>query len=220
MIIGPVGLINGGDPFRAAMEAWDISSLWNKSYSRECAAAMAACHAEAIRPSATIESIVETARKFSPTMKPYIDKAMDVVSSSKDADDFTERYYATCLEFPNQDFWGPKTNPSPEWSFGADPLEVCTEALAFFALAKTDGRKAITGAVNFGRDCDTIAGIAAAFCGALNGPDTIPADWQKTIIEANPQVDIFDYSTKLHGLLMKNLDKISKSIEEMRSYTS
>ena len=216
MIIGPVGIINAGDPFRAAMEAWDISSLWQRGYSRECAAAMAACHAEALRPGTSVDSIIETARKFSPTMKPYIDKALDVVAKSDGADDFTERYYADCLEFPNQDFWDGQ-NAEEDWSFGADPLEVCTEALAFLALSNGDAPTAIIGAINFGRDCDTISGIAAAFCGAINGPETVPSEWQDAIIKANPDPDIKEYSVRLYELLFQNLDRLSEQVSEIRT---
>lgn len=215
MIIGPIGIINAGDPVRAAVEAWDISSIWQNGYSRECAAAMAACHAEALRPGATIESIVETARKFSPTMKPYIDEAMDVVANSRDADDFIEQYYKKCLHFPNEEFWNSWCEAG--YTFGADPLEVCTEALAFLVLAKGDGRIAMTGAANFGRDCDTIAGIAGAFCGALSGCAAIPADWIRAIDQANPAVDIKDYSSKLYKIVLKNLGALEAQVSEMRT---
>lgn len=218
MIIGPVGIINAGDPSRAAIEAWDISSLWQNGYSRECAAAMAACHAEALRPEASVESVVETARRFSPTMRPHVDKAMDLVTSSKDAEEFTERYYEACLDdFPNRSYWEGMGSPENGWSFGADPLEVCVEALAFFALAEGNGREAIIGAVNFGRDCDTIAGIAAAYCGALNGPKTIPSEWQEEINKANPEPNIKGYAEKLYNILLQNIESLSKQVTEMRS---
>lgn len=217
MIIGPVGLVYAGDPFLAAMVAWDISSLWQNGYSRECAAAMAACHAEAMRPNATIESVIETARKFSPTMKPYIDDAMDVVANSKDTDDFTEQYYASHLHFPNEHYWNSIVSQEPGHAFGADPLEVCTEALAFLALSNGNGREAIIGAANFGRDCDTICGIAAAFCGALNGPQAIPEEWQKDIQDANPNPNIREYSAKLHELAKKNINDAANRAGEMKS---
>lgn len=201
MIVGPIGIINAGDPEKAASEAFELSAIWQNGYSRECAAAMAACHAEALKDDATVDSIIETARKYSPTMKPYIDKAIKVVSESSDADDFTEKFYET-LDFPNQAYWDQLVHGSPDISFGADPLEVCTEALAFLALSEGDARTAILGGANFGRDCDTIAGIAGAFCGALNGSENIPAEWVKAIVEANPTPDIREYSQKLYEKLL------------------
>ena len=217
MIIGPVGMLYAGNPFLAAMVAWDISSLWQNGYSRECAAAMAACHAEALRPNASIESVIKTARQFSPTMRQYIDEAMDVVTASKDTADFTERYYDKCLHFPNENYWNSIVSQAPGHAFGADPLEVCTEALAFLALSKGNGREAIIGAANFGRDCDTICGIAAAFCGAINGPAAIPQDWQYAIQKANPAPNIMNYAETLYTLAKKNLDDDCKRTAEMQS---
>lgn len=214
MIIGPIGIINAGDPDRAAAEAWDISSLWQNGYSRECAAAMAACHAEALRPDASIGSIIETARRISPALRPHLDRAMELVQASEGAEDFTQSYYETALVFPNEDFWTGQ-NPDPNWSFGADPLEVCTEALAFLALSGGDGQAAITGAINFGRDCDTIAGIAGAFCGALGGPEVIPSEWRDQIQQANPEPDIEALSNTLHDLTLSNLRSVRDSAQDV-----
>jgi len=149
-------------------------------------------------------------------MKPYVDKALDAVAKSNGAEDFTGRYYADCLEFPNQDFWN-GLHTEEDWSFGADPLEVCTKALAFLALSNGDARTAIIGAINFGRDCDTISGIAAAFCGALNGPETVPSEWQDAIVKANPDPDIKEYCLKLCELLLQNLDSLSEQVSEIRA---
>ena len=217
MIIGPVGMLNAGDPQRAATEAWDISALWEHGYSRECAASMAAAHAHALTSGATVESIIDTAKRFGPTLAPYVDRALGLVTECSSADELTERFYAEQLPFPNDAYWNPPNHPDPEWSFGADPLEVCTEALAFLTLSKGNAREAILGAINFGRDCDTIAGIAAAFCGALHGPDAIPNDWAQTILEANPEPDIADYSERLCLLVEQNVEQLDAQVRSVRS---
>ncbi len=201
MVIGPIGLLNAGDLQRAATEAWDLSALWQRGYARECAAAMAAAHAEALRPEATVDSIIAAAQRFGPTLAPYVDAALNLAAECRDTDEFTARFYDEQLHFPNEEFWTPGDRSDPDWSFGADPLEVCSEALAFFALAQGDGRQAILGAVNFGRDSGTIAGIAAALCGALHGPQAIPQDWATIILRDNPTPDIADYAEQLTALI-------------------
>ena len=50
-----------------------------------------------------------------------------------------------------------------------DSRETVPAALAIVWLAKGDPRQAAIFGANFGRDADTIACIAAAICGALNG---------------------------------------------------
>lgn len=218
MIIGPVGIVNAGDSERAAQEAWDISALWQNGYSRECAASMAAAHAAALMPDATVDFVIEKAKQYSPTMAPYIDKAMKLIADCSSMDEFTERYYESYLEFPNDDFWMGGAHRRPDWSFGADALEVCTEALAFFKMSDGNAREAIIGAINFGRDCDTIAGIAGAFCGALNGPDTVPSDWAEAVTKANPQTDVREYSQKLYELLLKNLEESRIKVTTMEAF--
>lgn len=217
MIIGPVGLLNVGDPMRAATEAWDISGLWQNGYSRECAASIAAAHAAALAPGATIGKVIDTAKRFGPTLAPYMDRAMALVSQCHGAEEFTQRFYAEQICFPNETFWTPPNHPDPDWSFGADPLEVCTEALAFMALADGDPREAILGAINFGRDCDTIAGIAAALTCAINGSEGLPLEWVETIKRDNPAPDMLQYAQQLCELISENAAAMELQVTEIRS---
>ena len=41
------------------------------------------------------------------------------------------------------------------------------------------------GAVNYGRDCDSIATMAGAIAGALGGEAAVPAAWAKRVAEAS-----------------------------------
>lgn len=63
--------------------------------------------------------------------------------------------------------------------------DVAPEAigLAFGIVAAARGKfeDAVLGAVNLGRDTDTIAAIAGAICGAMNGIKAVPDRWTKRI---------------------------------------
>lgn len=48
-----------------------------------------------------------------------------------------------------------------------------------------DYRRTVLGAVNYGRDCDSIASMAGAIAGALHGESAVPSDWAKTVAEAS-----------------------------------
>jgi ADP-ribosylglycohydrolase len=48
---------------------------------------------------------------------------------------------------------------------------------AMFALGGGDFVESVLGAVNLGRDADTIAAMAGALCGAMGGIDRIPGAW-------------------------------------------
>lgn len=54
-------------------------------------------------------------------------------------------------------------------------------------LLVADGRyeTAVLGAVNYGRDCDSIATMAGAIAGALGGEAVVPAAWAKQVAEAS-----------------------------------
>ena len=61
MYASPVGIVNACDPVNAYREAIEIFSAHQWSYGLEAAAVMAACVAEAFRPTATVDSVVGTA---------------------------------------------------------------------------------------------------------------------------------------------------------------
>ena len=63
------------------------------------------------------------------------------------------------------------------WS-GAYVLESLPHALYCFLAAPTDFRKVLISSVNTSRDSDTVASIACAFAGALNGTRSISADFK------------------------------------------
>lgn len=57
-----------------------------------------------------------------------------------------------------------------------------------------DHRQAVLGAVNYGRDCDSIATMAGALSGALGSP--VPDDWAKTVSEAS-RLDLWEPAATL-----------------------
>jgi hypothetical protein len=61
-------------------------------------------------------------------------------------------------------------------------------------VAAGDFRQAVLGAVNYGRDCDSIATMAGAMAGALGSP--VPDDWSKTVSEAS-RLDLWEPATTL-----------------------
>jgi len=65
MYAAPVGIVNAGDPENAYREGIEIFSAHQWSYGLEAAAVMAACVAEAFRPSASVDSIIEVALDLS-----------------------------------------------------------------------------------------------------------------------------------------------------------
>src|SRR5438445_2767384 len=64
MYIAPVGIANAGAPDGAYAEALDLTAAHQSSYGREAAGVLAACVAEALRPGATVDSVVATSLRL------------------------------------------------------------------------------------------------------------------------------------------------------------
>ena len=58
-------------------------------------------------------------------------------------------------------------------------------ALGFLVVAKGALEPAVFGAVNYGRDNDSIAGMAGAIAGALHGDGAIRPEWIAAINQQN-----------------------------------
>lgn len=63
--------------------------------------------------------------------------------------------------------------------------ETMATVLAVFYAAKGDTQSSMLAALNNGGDSDTITSITGALGGALNGIDSIPADWVKMVEDVN-----------------------------------
>ena len=80
-------------------------------------------------------------------------------------------------------------------------------AFGIIAASKGNFEEAVLGAVNIGRDADTIAAISGAICGAMNGINVIPEKWLKrisvaqgTCIKVVKDINILDVADKLAEL--------------------
>jgi ADP-ribosylglycohydrolase len=219
MIIAPIGILNAGDSERAALQAYDLACVWQTGYSRECAGSMAAAHAALFSPTAKAEDAVEAAKKYCPTFAPYVDRAVELAVKCGDIDAFTEQYYERYIPGPNEEYWMSLgkdwVRPGEPFSFNADPFEVCSLGIAFYVLAKGDMKKAIIGGASFGRDCDTIAGIAGSLTGALYGMSNLPKSWVDKVMHACPEPDIKEIAVQLTGLLHARLNSEQGGIKAM-----
>ena len=68
-------------------------------------------------------------------------------------------------------------------------IEEVPVALGFLIVANGDFEQSIFGAANYGRDNDSIAGMAGAIAGALHGDGVIRPEWIAQVNAAN-RVDL------------------------------
>ncbi|MFC8507116.1 ADP-ribosylglycohydrolase family protein [Streptomyces sp. NPDC057411] len=186
MYMAPVGLVNAANPAAAYAEAVDIAGAHQSSYGREAAGVFAAAVAAACVPGATPRSVVEAALALA---KDGTRSAIEAVAEAADGHrDFESALVPLRRAVAPYDSVGPDYRaPSldarrPSRLHAIEELPI---ALGMLLVGAGDYRRTVLGAVNYGRDCDSIATMAGAISGALGGEAAVPAEWAKRVAEAS-----------------------------------
>lgn len=201
MRVAPFGIASSGDPeFAAYLSKVDgeVSHSGEGIYSGQAVAAAISI----AMTGAPLEKIIEAALNVVPKDSwtyNSINKAVKVGYDSTDVWSSLKPLHSsiTCSYY----FW---TDVAPE-AVGL--------AFGIITAAKLNFEDAVLGAVNIGRDTDTIAAIAGAICGAFNGIQFIPERWVKRIsisrgicINAVKNMNILDVADEL-ALLAESWSK-------------
>ncbi|MYS88149.1 MULTISPECIES: ADP-ribosylglycohydrolase family protein [Streptomyces] len=195
MYMAPVGLVNAANPRAAYTEALDIAGAHQSSYGREAAGVLAAAVAAACTPGATPDSVVSTCLSLAKDgTRTAIERVCEEASRHTD--------FESALG-PLREAVAPYDTVGPDYrtpSLAArrpsrlHAIEELPVALGMVLVARGDYHHAVLGAVNYGRDCDSIATMAGALAGALGSP--VPQDWAKTVAEAS-RLDLWEPATTL-----------------------
>jgi len=211
MSIAPVGLVNAGDPRQASLDAYNVAGLIHEGYARDAACAVAAAVAEAVRPDATMDSIVEAARAYLASgndIAGRIEEAVRLARTAGSYEAFRAAFYDTMLlPWPQKGLLGSK--PPEGFYDTAEPRETVPTVFGLLVIAEGRFRDTIVYAANFGRDADTIASIAGSIAGAYAGAQTIPGEWIDQIEAGN----VVRQRTLADGLF----DAISHEVEMSRA---
>jgi ADP-ribosylglycohydrolase len=186
----PLGLINAGDPQSAADDAHEVGQLYAEpaAFALRWAALYDAAIAAACAPGATVESVLEVARRFAD----YRAEAGRLYARY----DGTERTLSLALELAakHSDPMAMRDEFYAHYQGGrhfvysmSDAGEIISKGLAIFAITRGDPKQAILTAVNFGRDTDCLAAVAGGLAGALSGAASIPSEWIAQVNEATRQ---------------------------------
>ena len=191
MYIAPVGIANGGDPVGAYAEAIELSGAHQLSYGREAAGVLAAAVADAVRPDATVESVVETCLASPRTGRGRALEAIVAAASELDGwrdgglaelrrafapfDSVGDVYAAPALD---------ARIPSRVRSIEELPI-----AVGLLVATRGDYAETVLGGVNYGRDSDSIASMGGALAGALGGAEALRRDWVDDVSAAS-RIDV------------------------------
>ncbi|WP_129843393.1 ADP-ribosylglycohydrolase family protein [Streptomyces sp. RFCAC02] len=186
MYMAPVGLVNAGHPAGAYAEALDVAGAHQSSYGREAAGVFAAAVAAACAPGATPESVTEQAIALAKDgTRAAIEAVAGAAAGIGDVAAAIGPLRAAVEPF---DTVGPVYR---EPSLGArrpsrlHAIEELPIALGMLLVAGGDYRETVLGAVNYGRDCDSIATMGGALAGALGGESVVPDEWSAEVARAS-----------------------------------
>lgn len=203
MYMSPVGIVNSGNPEGAYKEAIEIAGAHQSSFGREAAGVFAAAVATAMSPDATYIDVIDVARNIAndgtkaaiiavTNAAKSIDNWKDAIPALRAAvspfDSVGEAYREPSLD---------SKRPSRTKSIEELPI-----ALGFLAVTKGAFEAGILGAINYGRDSDSIATMFGSISGALNGREAIPASWIETIEKAS-RIDLVKNGQTLAGIAKK-----------------
>jgi ADP-ribosylglycohydrolase len=172
MAIAPAGIFNAGHPDRAFVEALQIGYMYQPRLDTECAAVIAACVAEAMKPGSGYGDVLDVALRFATdekivtfderelSVRGSVALAIEIASEHDDVFEVRSEIYDRLLQW-----------------HAIDPVEVLSLTLCMFGVAKGDLVQSILGGVNVGRDSDTIGNLCGALSGAIHGSSAIPQEW-------------------------------------------
>jgi ADP-ribosylglycohydrolase len=189
MYMAPVGVVNATDPAGAYAEAIDLAGAHQSSYGREAAGVFAAAVAAALTPGASVADVVAAALQVAHDGTREAVAAVTTAARElpADADQATVRGALRAAVRPydtvGEDYRAPHLDARrPSRTKSIEELPV---ALGFALHSGGDLRAAVLGAVNYGRDADSIATMAGAVCGALAGSAGVPRDWVREVEQAS-----------------------------------
>ncbi|MGC9380113.1 ADP-ribosylglycohydrolase family protein [Streptomyces sp. MH13] len=219
MYMAPVGLVNAGHPAGAYAEALDVAGAHQSSYGREAAGVLAAAVAAACLPGATPESVVAACLSLAKDgTRAAIEAVCEVASRYTD--------FESALA-PLRDAVAPYDTVGADYrapSLGArrpsrlHAIEELPVALGMLLVSGGDYRHAVLGAVNYGRDCDSIATMAGALAGALGSP--VPEDWAKTVAEAS-RLDLWQPASVLTAVAREVFERdVTRRRAHERAFTA
>ena len=156
--------------------------------------------AEALRPSATVNSVIETALAQLPAeARKEVEQGLDWARRARD--------------------WK-ELRPLYEKKYEGKPIsnavEVLSGGLACFYASQGRPREAILYAVNLGRDTDCKAYVAGGLAGAMRGVEALPKEWVE-LIEKQALTDPYTAAQGLHAACLNELRNMKRAAAEMEA---
>lgn len=202
MKIAPVGLVHPGHIEAVARDTVKVCLPTHGTQTAISAACAIACGvSEALKPQATVFSVIratltgarkgeEAGRKFGrivplPSVPQRMEWAVSIALNSRDISQATRRLSETI-------------------GTGLPAYESVPTAIGIFLACNGNPKRCVLAGANIGNDTDTIASMAGALSGALNGFRHVPKEWFKTIEKVN-RLNLNVVAEALYEISLRNL---------------
>lgn len=212
-MIMPVGMVNACNPQLAAQDALDLGRIKDArgipgNYALEVCAGIAAATAEALKPDATVDSIIDTALSYL-SDAPLAEVKLGL-EWARNADSWKDL----------RPLYAEKYKGRPI----SNAVEILSGGLACFWLAEGQPKEALLYAVNLGRDTDCKAYVAGGLAGALRGIEALPEEWVR-IVEEETASDPYTVSRRtareaaegLYNAAVNTLNEIDSVVSKIES---
>jgi ADP-ribosylglycohydrolase len=218
-----IALINACDMDGVIRDVYEIGRVYQPPYSDSFpwGAVYNAAVVHAMRPDATVDSVIDTALKYAaPKIRKEIQNGLDIAKKYKNPLDMRRELNEV---YTRKD--SPYSANARMKTYHASSIyETVTKALAVFAATRGNVKEAIVVAVNFGRDTDCLGATAAGLAGAFSGTPTIPTEWIETVEKGtrnnpytNSHMTIKETAKGMYSALKNKVRKMKGYVELMES---
>lgn len=218
-----IALINACDIEGVIRDVYDVARVYQppSSDSFTWGAAYNAAVVHAMRPDATVDSVIETALRYAaPEIRSEIQHALDIASKYSEPLDMRKELNEVYASSESR-YCAEKRMKHYQAS---SIYETVTKALAVFAATKGNVKDAVIVSVNFGRDTDCLAASAGGLAGAFSGTGTIPAEWIEKVEEGtrinpytNSHTTIKETAQGMYAALQNKVSKMQAYVTLMSS---
>ena len=218
-----IALINACDIDGVIRDIYEIGRVYQppNSDSYPWGAAYNAAVAYAMRPDATVDSVIETALKYStPEAREEIKNGLEIAKKHKQPLDMRRELNEVYTKKDSPYF----VNVRMKTYHASSIYETVTKALAVFSATKGNVKDAIIVAINFGRDTDCLGATAAGLAGAFSGTGTIPTEWIEAVEKGtrnnpytNSRMTIKETAKGMYSALQNKVRKMKDYVTLMES---
>lgn len=203
MYMSPVGIINAGNPEGAYKEAIEIAGAHQSSYGREAAGVFAAAVATAMTPGASIDDVINNAIAFAHDgTKAAIQAVTDEANKVESWETSFKQLRSAMAPFDSLGEVYREPGPDARKPSRLKAIEELPLALAYLRVSRGNFEHGVLGAINYGRDSDSIATMFGSLSGAMNGRDAIPHNWAQ-IIEKESRIDLVANGKKMAAIAVE-----------------